>query len=292
MLSEKSKILDDLELHFTFQSFRIKIIWFRVMEKKDQWIIHRHLHSTYELHIVKSGDSLVTFDDHSFYVQEGDFFLTKPGVYHMQTNGDCEHYTEYCINLDIEILSSKHSEETDIIHSFSENDYLYAQELSLAKLFEECLDEAYNQEMGFQTKIQLTIINILVFISRVNNSNQPSRYTISKKNQKTHYSNIERFIEDNVHLPIKATDISEYLFLSEKQVCRVVQEKLGITTKQLIDLYRNEKSKSLLKTTSLSIKEISDYLHFSSPFVFNKFFRRMNNLTPLTFKEMSENDNI
>ena len=82
------------------------------------------------------------------------------------------------------------------------------------------------------------------------------------------------------------------MFLSEKQASRVVQKRINKTLKSLIDVKRSEKVCEMIRNTSLQMKEISEYMEFTSPFVFSKFFRRLNGMTPIEYREMSKKDNL
>lgn len=289
---ELSKILNNIEFEFIVNNMSIRVLWFRIMTKKNKWVINRHLHSTYEIHIVKSGDSIVVLDDITFVVKEGDCYITPPGIYHEQLNGNEDSYLEYSMNVDLEMLNNEYSEEYELMNTFSNNKVRVLHDNhSLIALFEDSLDESGKGYSGYNRKIMNNISNMLIILSRKLNNYKISKIGIQKNKSTGHFSKLNSYIKDNVMKKISVKEVAAYMFLSEKQATRIVQKNIGTSLKSLIDVKRNEKVCEIVRNTSMQMIEISEYMDFPSPFVFSKFFKRMNDMTPLEYRKMSENDN-
>lgn len=67
----------------------------------------------------------------------------------------------------------------------------------------------------------------------------------------------------------------------------VVKRISGKTASQIIQQYLINSAKSLLKQTTLSVKEIAYRMHFNEPTHFNAFFRKNCGVTPQKFREMN-----
>ena len=88
--------LSELDLKITSGNLGINVLWFRAMQCSMDAVIERHTHSTFEFHFVNAGSSRVELDNGGFTVQAGEFYLTKPGIYHRQHN--CTGYVEFSLN--------------------------------------------------------------------------------------------------------------------------------------------------------------------------------------------------
>ena len=136
------------------------------------------------------------------------------------------------------------------------------------------------------------VSNMLIILSRKLNNYKQTKIVVSKNKNTGHYYKIHAYIKDNLKRKITAKEVAAYVFLSEKQASRVVQKRINKTLKSLIDVKRSEKVCEMIRNTSLQMKEISEYMEFTSPFVFSKFFRRLNGMTPIEYREMSKKDNL
>ena len=75
------------------------------------------------------------------------------------------------------------------------------------------------------------------------------------------------------------------MYLSEKQINRIVKEEAGCSAKEYILRMKHEKAKEYLKYTVLSIGEIAEMLGFSSTAHFDAFFIKREGYTPLVFRK-------
>ena len=96
---------------------------------------------------------------------------------------------------------------------------------------------------------------------------------------------IVQYIKNNISSNITSCDIAHHLYLSEKQICRIVKQKQGISTKQLICKIKLDRAKELLENTQYSIKHISNILGFSSQYYFNQFFKKYESYSPTGYRK-------
>jgi AraC-like DNA-binding protein len=78
---------------------------------------------------------------------------------------------------------------------------------------------------------------------------------------------------------------AEKLNVHPNHLNAVVKRISGKTASQIIRLYLINTAKSLLRQTTLSIKEIAYRMHFTEPTHFNAFFRKNTDVTPQQFRE-------
>lgn len=77
---------------------------------------------------------------------------------------------------------------------------------------------------------------------------------------------------------------AEKLHLTPQYLSTFLKQKTGKSILQWIDYVTVMQAKTLLKSTSLSIKQISNQLNFDEPSVFCRFFKRLSGISPGVFR--------
>lgn len=83
----------------------------------------------------------------------------------------------------------------------------------------------------------------------------------------------------------KVGDYAEMLHITANHLNRVVKDETGKVAHELIDEMINLEAKALLLHTDLSVAEAAYQLNFTDPSHFNKFFKKLNGMTPLSFRK-------
>ncbi len=78
------------------------------------------------------------------------------------------------------------------------------------------------------------------------------------------------------------------LCISPKYLSSIIKEQSGKTCSEWIDEYVSFNARSLLKDSTLSIKQISDRLGFPSQSVFGRFFKKVNGVSPKEFRNRQD----
>ncbi len=290
-IHKASKELSKLDIKIQTDHMHVEVLWFRIMKMKGEWLIDRHRHSSYEFHIVAAGSCIVKYDDIEFEVTPGDVYLTPPGVYHTQTHNDSDHYLEYSLNLDMKLVNHVMSEERQLMEALSSAKLEKYRSEELIRLFNIALEEAYMKRLGFYNKIKGIINLLLVETARTITDERLHKldHDLSNKKCDYRYTQIRRFIKDNINRPISTSEIAVHMHLSQKQVNRIVKANSMMSTKELICESKLEKSKELLKMTDYSIGQISEVMGFSSQYYFNQFFKVREKVSPSIYRKMSNN---
>lgn len=284
--------LSKLDLKLSLEHAMLDILWFRVMKNTNAWCINRHRHSSYEFHFVAGGGSKVILDDYEFDVYAGDFYITPPGIYHKQSNNACGEYIEYSLNCDITPIDEITSEEKHLFSFLSSvNCVPYKNAQPILNLFNSALEEAFYKRIGFYNKIKNLVMLIIIETTRIIDTTSKYTYEAPMKYKKYdyRYTQIERFISDNITTKITAADVADYMHLSIKQLSRIIYRRKGVSTKEYICRLKFLKAKELLINTQYSISEISELLDFSSQYYFNQFFKRLEGYSPSEFRKNVQN---
>ena len=288
-LEKASQKLSELELNILADNLQINVIWFRVMSNSENWIIKRHMHSSYEFHFVYEGKSIVNLDNQkNLQVNAGEFYLTAPGIYHEQLGIDGEKYIEFCLNCDLKLIEDIPSEAQQIIKIFTETDCcIYKDQYGILSLFNQALQEAYYKNLGYYNNIRSLTVMLITTAARTIVEHYGAKYDIFVKKRKNaqRFEQIERFVNDNVSNNIGPKDLATFMHLSDKQIGRIIQVEKKVTTKQYINSVKYQKAKELLINTDFSIKQIADKLGFSSEYYFNQFFKKEQGIPPGMFRK-------
>lgn len=82
------------------------------------------------------------------------------------------------------------------------------------------------------------------------------------------------FIRQTLHRGISASDVANYIGITEKYLCKIFKQYYGITPVAFINECRCDKSMRLLRTTTLDMKSIASLCGFDDPNYFAKWFRQ------------------
>lgn len=94
---------------------------------------------------------------------------------------------------------------------------------------------------------------------------------------------IMKYLNDNFQQDISLKRISENLHLNPSYISQLVKSETGVNYTQYVTELRIGKAKELLKTTRLSLAEISEAVGFNDYFYFIKRFKRETGVTPGKF---------
>jgi len=116
----------------------------------------------------------------------------------------------------------------------------------------------------------------------------------SRKNAKYAYSTsvyaelaIE-YIKDMYQKGIGISDIADNIGISRAYLNSAFQKELGISAQTFLIDYKMHKAASLLVSTSLSIKEVSNSVGYEDQLVFSKAFKKKFGMSPKNYKTLKE----
>lgn len=99
---------------------------------------------------------------------------------------------------------------------------------------------------------------------------------------------VENFLNDVQDYFKAKREIKFYadrLYVTPKYLSKVIKQHNGMSAKQWIDDYVIWEAKSLLKSTNMTVQQISDELNFASQSFFGKYFKRSVGLSPLEYRQ-------
>lgn len=82
----------------------------------------------------------------------------------------------------------------------------------------------------------------------------------------------------------EVTFYAQQLYITSRYLSAIVQNVAGTTAKSIIDKHVILEIKTMLRSTNLSIQEISNKLHFPDQSFFARYFKKHTGITPLQYR--------
>lgn len=284
-----SKEFMNYNLNFIIDNMKINVNHFTIetFEQVDGYDYHKH--SSYELHYIKSGHGMVEFENEKYLLKPGNLYLCAPSTVHKQIVFN-NHMIEYALRFDIEqlnITTNKTSmNESEQILSLLNNgsSKLINEKFEIEKLFERSFEEAIDKKPGYYIKLKQYILNIIIetarcFMPFLYDKYQP--YSLPTRDLEMHrMDTINRYINDNISSSLTNKDIAIHVFLSERQLYRVIKKNTNLSTHQYIEIIRLNNVKEILQQKIMSLKTIAELFGYSSAFHLSTSFKKHTGISP------------
>lgn len=255
------------------------------------WHVEEHFHTSYELHIIPYGKGLITLDGSSFPVGPGQFYLTGPYVKHEQRSDLEDPMAEYCLKFDIQLPpdggadAPGYQAELNTYRSILGTSYPrpFEDRYRIAATFEEIFTEVEQADIAYALKVQTLITDILISVMRtVSRAVEDGRFPVSDTPDERagRAAVIQNFIASNFFRKISIRDLQGILFLSTKQIDRILQKEYGMTFHACLMRQRYTAAKALIAGSSLSLHEIALRTGLSGESHLHKVFRKFDQHSP------------
>ncbi len=203
-----------------------------------------------------------------------DFLLIPPGVSHLLYESKYATFDNYVIHFE-------EREETDVsnkvikLHDYDGAvKYLCTQIYSLymqSKLKEIELINIYLQGVLYHMKRGL-VVDVRPHVSR-----EDEIIDMASK-----------IVNANIKIkPIYVKDLADELNVSASYLARIFSKRLGMPPVKYIIEVKLASAKELLRSTSLSIKEVSEMLYFSDSLYFSRVFSEYEGVSPREWRKLN-----
>jgi AraC family transcriptional regulator, transcriptional activator of pobA len=245
---------------------------------------------------VKEGSGFYTIDENKFSFSSRSIYFTNPG--HIKSFEINELNDAYMITFTENFLREN-------VHSeiYNEFPFLLAEIIPPMTLSEEKFKEfetlykqifdEYEKPSVYKNKILGNLFVVLLLklkeefwldYNPIIEGNRNSQ--IVKSFKQLLESEFKKIMEKQQNdCKLQAQLFAETLNLHPNYLNSVIKSKTGKTINEWIVIRTLSATKSLLKNTSLSVKEIAYILGYSEPTHFNRFFKKHQNTTPIAYRK-------
>ena len=95
-----------------------------------------------------------------------------------------------------------------------------------------------------------------------------------------------KMVKDNFRSERQLKYYADMLCITPRYLSRVVKDTTGSTAADWIERYVVLEARALLKSTDMTIQQISDYLNFPSQTFFGKYFKRRTGMSPKEYRRL------
>lgn len=284
-MEQKDSIIHDGEYGVRVDNAVVKLIIGRE-RPCDKKIVRMtmHVHSHSEIFVCKKGQMLVTTPGHEYVLSQGDAVIVPAGILHKKTVfDDTEHIAVgvMCVECGGEFIKDSYS----FISSYLNSDcvYEFKNKQSFCSSLEFVLKKAVSSDV---------MIYMLGFVAELfklfANSSHKCDNTVTRGER--NLKNIDRLVKLDYIINTRfMTELSNKqialeLFLSERQLARLVRENYGATLHTLIINKRINAAAVLLDNTDNSVEEIAYSVGFKSKTSFYSDFFKAYGVTPVEYR--------
>jgi AraC-like DNA-binding protein len=268
---------------FSFQIHRLE----EVVSALDG-LIPAYRQSQFFITLVKKGIGDQTVGHLGFPIQKNTLYVVPPGVAHSSKfrSLDCSGFTlSFDIGFFFEHFFPKNLIANKKIYKKSRHPFVILtndQAEDLSEIFEYLLKEYSQQLPNKDEMIALKVLKLLIKCDRYfANVNAPQH----SDNYSEVIESFNELIQDHFSTDRSVQFYARALHVHPNYLNFLMKKYTGMTAKQTIVDHLFLESKSLLVSSSLTLKEISFKLGFTSPSCFSSFFKKMSNMSPSKYRK-------
>ena len=234
-----------------------------------------HTHSTYEIFFVTDG-SLKLVTDNNIYDFEKSVLIVPPKAKHISIpiSGD-----SFCLlfsfaNKIDEQTFSKTFSTTSILEIPIDDDIIFY----IKKINEITENSGDDNEVYHLLSLAFNYI-FKKIQSKHKKANEKAKKSIN------HIGIIEEFINKNIKNKLTLKTLSDNVFLSEKQVSRIIKKEYNCSFTELLAEKRLAVACALLKNTDLKVSDIASQTFYGNEAYFYTTFKKKYNMSPLKYRK-------
>ncbi len=236
----------------------------------------------YHVHFILEGKGVLEINDKLYHLKKDDIFLI-PKDHPIHYFADDENPWEYMwITFDGEMAATylSHMEltaDTPVIHSTIPNKVympiiqkiLDTNELTFANEI---------KRVGFLYEIISTIIDAQSAVRR-----EKKQYDYSGATYVDYALQYIKFNYDH----IKVNDIAQYIGINRSYLTAIFKKQLNISPQEYLVSFRLKKAAELLKTTNMSIQDVSASIGYENALTFSKMFKQTYGICPKNYRNQN-----
>ncbi len=228
-----------------------------------------HHHTGFELHMVLEGLQEYMIGESLVTLGKGQYLLVSPNTPHRAVSA--REGTDKCAITFATSFSVKGNVFTgEITPRMAENiRFIYA--------------EAERMNEFSSTVIGNACLEMLVTLLRPIGLKSGEKMKTEEENATIALA--KQYINDNIERAPSVSEISDYCYLSEKQLTRLFERFEGVSPGEYIKGKRVKLIEELLSDGALSLKEISEKLNFNSEYYFSVYVKKHIGMPPGEYRK-------
>lgn len=244
------------------------------------WTTSRHSNTCYELHIILEGTCNLAFDAGIHPMSAGKAVLIAPNVFHAPSDVSAK-FCRFSLSfsMDEQLQNVMEGVTAEGYRFFEPGSRVTA--LCWEILRELDADGFLSREMTSAQFSQLMIL-CLRAVSGTSEGNSKKEKNLTQEDE---IERIDNFFA--LYPPERQTrqELAEYLHCSQRQLIRKMQALYGVSFRQKLITSRMDLARYLLRSTEVSVNEISTRVGYADNAAFFRAFRQHTGMTPAQYRK-------
>ena len=232
-----------------------------------------HTHFTFEVFFITSG-TLKLVTDHDATEYKSSVLIIPPKLKHFSAPIGGE---SYCLLISFNGSSDIEEQLKKGICELPMTDDIA---LYIKKFTEKSLEGSASAEADVIHLAALIFNNVFSNLKHAN-----IKIHSKKKHLSKHINAIESYINNNIYTKLTLTSVAKHVFLSPKQVSRIIEKEYGCSFSNLITEKRLAIAAVMLKNSDMKIAEIANQIFCGSETYFYTLFKAKYGITPLKYRK-------
>ena len=238
-----------------------------------------HSHFTYEAFFVTEGSLEIVTDAESITYERGVVIIPPHiGHYTVPKSNGC-----FCLLFSLE-SSSKNKNRCASIQKKLDDGVCRMPISTDMEYYISALARKSEEETAMSEK-DVELLASLIFNELVNLLAPETGNSYVRSAESKHIGAIETYINDNFYKKIRLSDVAAQVYLSDRQVSRILQKEYGCTLSELVNEKKLASAKMMLKNTDAKISEIASHVNLGAENYFYMLFKKKYGVSPLQYRK-------
>ena len=270
-----------------------------IVYRHDRLFSAPHIHPIHEMYIVLDGELIVNpKTPESFYLSQNEGCVFLPFYYHNSISVSDVNTKRLAIKFIFKKIKNLKSEID--FYGILNYAFNYSDKMTTFNIEQNILNDIVSHSKDLTNEFNIIILkNIfsLIFI-KIAEQNQEAFYEYKKTNPSVsnytpsdsiestiRFINIDYFLEKYTNGQITFSEIAKNLYISTKQLSRIISEKFDKNPKNFFFEYKMKRAEFFLSETDYSIKDIAEFIGYSSANTFTIMFKKYTNISPSDYRK-------
>ncbi|HIR89680.1 MAG TPA: AraC family transcriptional regulator [Candidatus Fimimorpha faecalis] len=240
------------------------------------------IRNDFHVHFILSGKGTLRVDNTYYNLHRGQIFLIPPDIetYYYSDPSDPWQYTWVSFT---GTKAAFYLEKAGLSASSPIRDcYIKPEEfLAITEKILTYHELTISNEL-FRTAWLYEILALLVYSQdkKLREDHYPVQYNYSPE---VYVNAAVEYIHHN-YSNVCVSEIANYIGISRSYLTHIFKQKLQVSPQKYLLTYRLEQASHLLRSTNLSIQEVSEKVGYTNPLTFSKIFKNVYGLSPKNYR--------
>ena len=252
-------------------------------------VVEPHIHNDFfELTYIISGTGIIYAGNTPTEVKKNDLFVSLPYERHEIISDKVDplryYYIAFSFETGAEFKEILYDQRMLSLSAASRTHNISMLGQTFVELISTLENDTLNTDIKYELLVKILCINVCQIYRQITTKTYSSPNIDNEQNL---YYRTMNYIDHNLTKIGRLTDIADKLNYNYVYISRIFKRKFG---KSIYTYYSDKKlelAKQMLEENKATITEISDYLNYSSIYVFSRIFKKRFGISPSTYKQQS-----